>query len=245
MNWNGKQRNGILGSIAACRETIQATKQRASNEGGEWLLERVDPKEHSAALIGLIAPLTIWADALPEIEKEKWLVWAMIHHPIEIRQWMGYAPDWTMLPAACKRSKEIVRLGPKGRLPNVYLLPSNAPKNANMAAPIVLETGFETVGIQLKTCTYIKWYDTDEWYKVYYPKLPSKSAVSRAIRLYLMGIILGRTVTSTNDLMMYELVGIKAWLLYGALKNGIAEHATDVLFHLLLEPEIAEQLSNG
>jgi hypothetical protein len=243
MNWNGKQRNGILGSIAACRETIQATRQRGSAPNGGWLLEKVDPEEHSAALISLVVPFTEWANALPDVEREKWLVWAMTKYPVEVRQWMGYSANWTMMPnAVCKRFKEVVRLGPEGRLPSVYLLPGT-PKNTSMVAPIVLETGLEAVGIQLKTCTYIKWHD--EWYKVYYPKLPSKTAVSRAIRLYLMGIILGRTVASTNDLTMYELTGIKNWLLYGELTSGIAEHASDTLFHLLLEPGIAEQLPNG
>ena len=236
MNWNGKHKNGILGSITACRETIQATKQRgmASEEAG-WLLEKVNPEDNQAALISLVAPLTEWTESLPEDERQKWLVWAMTTHPVEIRQWMGYAPDWTMMPADVSRNiKEIVRLAYDGRLPHTYLLP--AEPRSKEAGPIVLDNGLQMIGVRLTTVTYVKWYD--KWYKVYYPKLPSQGAISGAIRLFLLGALLGREVTSTNDLMMYELMGIKSWLLYGTIGHGVAEQAGDVLFHLLLEPEM-------
>jgi hypothetical protein len=51
--------------------------------------------------------------------------------------------------------------------------------------------------------------------------------------LYLLGVIVGRTITTTNDLMVYEMMGIKSWLLS---ESGVAQHAGDVLFHLLVEP---------
>ena len=236
MNWNGKHKNGILGSITACRETIQATKQRGTaSEGAGWLLEKVNPEDHQAALISLVAPLTEWADSLPDAEREKWLVWAMTTHPRQIRAWMGYAEDWSMMPAdVCRNTKEAVRLAYDGRPPHTYLLP--AEPRSKEAGPIVLDNGLEMIGVRLATVTYVKWYD--KWYKVYYPKPPSKSAVSRAIRLWLLGRLLGREITSTNDLLMYELQGVKSWLLYGTIKNGVAEQAGDVLFHLLLEPEM-------
>jgi hypothetical protein len=238
LNWNGKQKNGVLGDIQACRETIQATKQRGSMSDGEWLLEKVDPEENSAALISLVVPLTTWANSLPDVEKEKWLVWAITYHPHRIRQWLGYAEDWSMIPAACQ-GKEIVRLGPGGRLPSLYLLP--AEPRSKEAGPVVLDNGLEMIGQRLATVTYIKW--NGEWYKVFYPKLPSQSAVNRAIRLWVISVILARYVGSTNELWMYELVGIKNWLLYDVIGEGIAKHAGDTLFHLLREPEIASQLN--
>lgn len=242
MNWNGRQRNGVLGNIMACRETIQATKQRGSNEGGEWLLQKVDPEANSAAIISLVVPFGTWIDSLPGVELEKWLVWAMTYHAHRIRNWLGYAEDWTMMPAdVCRSSEEIVRLGPKGRLPSTYLLP--AEPRQKEAGPIVLDNGLEMIGVRLATVTYCKW--NDKWYKVYYPKLPSQSAISRAVRLYLLSVILGRYIGSANDLMMYELVGLKSWLLYSTIGTGIAQHAGDTLFHLLLEPGIAEQLNGG
>jgi len=55
--------------------------------------------------------------------------------------------------------------------------------------------------------------------------------------------LVGRTLTSTTDLMMYELSGIKTWTSYGGAREGIAPHAGDTFFHLLVEPELGEQLN--
>ena len=242
MNWNGKKRNGVLGGVSACRESVAKTKRRGSIEGAEWLLEPVDP--NSAALISLIAPLNYWADAVPEDEREKWLVRMMINRPIEIRQWMGYAPDWTMMPAAvCNKHKEVVRLAQKGKLPGIYLLPATPRQSdAERVGAITLDNGWVVNGVKLATVTYV--FREGEWYKAYSPKLPSDSAVSRAIRLYLLGILLGRTITSAKELKAYEMGGLKMWMSYGMgeLENGLAKHANDTLFHLLTEPEIEGQL---
>ena len=244
MNWNGKYKNDILGSIASCREQIATVKQRGSSSpGAAWLLNQVNPKENKADLIGLVTPLSLWIATLPRIECEEWLAWAMTNHPIEVRQWMGYAPDWTMMPAAvCKELKNIVRLGYGEKLPAAYLIPSEPRKqDAARIEQITLDNGVQMDGVKLATVTYVKWGES--WYKVYYPKLPSKSAISRAIRLYLLGIIVGRTVTSMNDLMVYEMMGVKSWMLFGNLENGIAEHASDALFHLLTEPVLGGELN--
>ena len=246
MNWNGKAKNDVLGSISSCRETIAAAKQRGSSSPeAAWLLKQVDPEENKAALISLVSSMDQWVSSLPERDKEGWLLWAMTKRPIEVRQWMGYAPDWTMLPAdVSKDYKNTVRLGSSGLLPNLYLLPKE-PRESDKerAGKIVLpENGLVfTTGIELSTVTYVQW--EKRWYKVYYPKLPSKSAVTRAIRLFLLGVLVGRTITSTTDLIVYELIGIKSWMLYGnggELVNGIARHAGDTLFHLLLEPELMD-----
>jgi hypothetical protein len=235
MNWNGKKKNETLGNISSCRESIAAAKQRGSvSPEAEWLLKQVDPEENKAALISLVAPLTFWADALPEEVRETWLLWAMGHRT-EIREWMGYAPDWSMIPAAVsKQRKNIVRLAHMGRLPSAYLVPAE-PRNKD-AGPITLDNGMSMQGIKLTTVTYVLW--EEQWYKVYYPKMPSKSAISRAIRLFLLGILVNRIITSATDLMVYEMAGIKSWMLYGTLANGIARHAGDTLFHLLIEPEM-------
>lgn len=243
MNWNGKKRNGVLGGVSACRESVAKTKQRGSIEGAEWLLEPVDP--NSAALISLIAPLNRWADAVPEDEREKWLVRMMIHRPIEIRQWMGYAEDWTMMPAeVCRKHEEVVRLAHTGKLPGIYLIPATPRQSdAEKVGAIKLDNGWMVNGVKLATVTYVLM--EGEWYKAYSPKLPSQSAVSRAIRLYLLGILLGRTLTSTKELRAYEMGGLKMWMSYGSMgeqDNGLAKHASDTLFHLLTEPEIEEQL---
>ena len=234
MNWNGKHKNDILGNLASCRESIAVTKQRGSSSPeAAWLLEQVNPGDNKTALICLVAPLTQWADALPETERETWLLWAMGNRSEYIRDWMGYAPDWTMIPAAAKR-ENLVRLAHVGRLPSAYLVPGE-PRSKDAVGPITLDNGVPMEGIKLATVTYVMW--DEQWHKVFYPKLPSKSAISRAIRLYLLGILVGRTITTTNDLMVYELTGIKSWMLYGPLVNGIAQHAGDALFHLLVEPE--------
>ena len=245
MNWNGKHKNDVLGSLASCRETIAATKQRgmSSPEAG-WLLKNAGPSENKAAIISLVASLDQWVNSLPEAERETWLIWAMTNHPIEVRQWMGYKPDWTMMPAAvCKNPRGLVRLAHKGRLPSLYLLPKE-PRDcdATYLKPVLLENGMTMTGVELATVTYVR--HKGVWHKVHYPKLPSKSAVIRAIRLFLLGSLVGRTITSTTDLKMYELSGIKSWMLYGDLENGIAKHAGDALFHLLVEPEL-ERGSDG
>jgi len=232
MNWNGKHKNDVLGSLSACREQIASTKWRGSSSvAASWLLAQVDPERNKGDLVGFVTALSLWAETLPREECEKWLVWAMTNHPIEVRQWMGYAEDWTMMPAAvCKAGKNVVRLAYGGMLPAVYLVPAT-PRNADKISTILLDNGVQMDGIKLATVTYVKW--GEGWYKVYYPKPPSKSAIGRALRLYLLGVIVGRTVTTTNDLMVYEMMGIKSWLLS---ENGIAQHAGDVLFHLLVEP---------
>ena len=233
MNWNGKHKNDILGSMASCRESIAQVKQRGSSPGAEWLLEKVDPK--STALICLVAPLTQWIDALPETERETWLLWAMGNRSEYIRDWLGYDSDWTMIPAVCKGSEKLVCLAHVGRLPSTYLVPGE-PRSKDALGPITLDNGLEMEGIKLATVTYVVW--NEQWYKVHYPKLPSKSAISRAIRLYLLGILVGRTITTANDLAVYEVTGIKSWTSYDTLVNGIAQHAGDALFHLLVEPEV-------
>ena len=244
MNWNGKHKNEIIGSITSCRENIATTKQRGSmSVAASWLLAPVDPEENVAALISLITPIDQWANSLDDRERETWLIWAMTHRPDEIRKWMGYADDWTMMPAAVVKDHEgLVRLAQPGRLPFAYLTP-NSPRKQDAArvGPIRLENGVEVTGVELATVTYV--LREGGWYKVHYPKMPSKSAITRAIRLYLLGVLVGRTLTSTTDLMMYELTGIKTWTSYGGAREGIAPHAGDTFFHLLVEPELGEQLN--
>ena len=244
MNWNGKHKNDVLGSISSCRETIAAAKQRGSSSPeAAWLLKLVDPEENKAALISLVASMDQWVGSLDGVEREKWLLWAMIKHPIEVRQWMGHKPDWTMMPAdVSKDYKNVVRLTHWGGLPHVYLVPRE-PRESDKEkiGTVMLESGYAMTGVRLATMTYVQYNGL--WYKVYYPKLPSKSAVTRAIRLFLLGVLVGRTITSTTDLIVYELIGIKSWMLYGnggELVNGIARHAGDTLFHLLLEPELMD-----
>lgn len=246
MNWNGKHKNGVLGHILSCREQIATVKQRgSSSDAASWLLEKVDPEQHTAAIISLVSPMTTWADSLSEDERECWLVWAMTTHPGEIKEWMGYAEDWTMMPAeVCKNLDKVVRLAHKGRLPIYYLLPAEPrAQDLEKAARTVVD-GIGARRIELATVTYIDW--GGHWNKVYYPKLPSKSAVSRAIRLYVTGVLVGRTVTSTNDLWVYELTALKNWALYdGDIARGVSEPAARTLTRLVTEPEIVEQLPNG
>jgi len=240
MNWNGKHKNDVLGSIASCRETIATTKQRGSSSpGAAWLLERVDPEENKSALISLVSSMDQWVGSLSERDREGWLLWAMTKHPI----WMGYAPDWSMMPAAVSKDyKNVVRFTHGGGLPVVYLVPGEPRKSdADRVGPILVgPLNWPMDGVELATMTYVQ--HNGLWYKVYYPKLPSKSAVTRAIRLFLLGVLVGRTITSTTDLKVYELTGIKSWMLYGNgdMVNGIARHAGDTLFHLLLEPELMD-----
>ena len=105
MNWNGKQRNGVLGNVSACREAISTAKQRGSvSEEASWLLNPVDPE--SAALISLVVPLNQWTEALPDTDRKDWLLWAMKEYPIEVRLWMGYKSDWSMMPAAVRAEPE-------------------------------------------------------------------------------------------------------------------------------------------
>jgi len=242
MNWNGKHKNDILGSIASCRETIAAAKQRGmSSPDAAWLLERVDPEENKAALINLVVPMEQWADALPDKERNNWLIWAMVTHPIEVRQWMGYAPEWSMVPAAVQKDyARALRIMPDGCLPEVYFVPAT-PRQSDIekAEPITLDSGTHIKqGIKLASVTYALL--PDGWYKVHYPRLPSRSAVNRAIRLFLLGVLVGRTITSTTELMVYEMHGIKSWRMQGngEIIDGIAKRAGDTLFHLLLEPEM-------
>ena len=237
MNWNGKHKNDVLGSLASCRETIAATEQRGlSSPEAEWLLEPANYDENRTAIISLVTSLDQWADSLPDVERETWLIWAMTNHPIEVRLWMGYKPDWTMMPAAvCKGDKVPVRLAHPGRLPSVYLIPRE-PRDTRVVGPIILDNGMRMTGKKMATVTYV--LHNSVWHKVHYPKLPSRSAVTRAARLFLLGILVGRIITSTTDLKMYELSGIKSWMLYGDLENGIAKFAGDALFHLLVEPEM-------
>jgi hypothetical protein len=236
MNWNGTRKNQTLGGIASCRESIATVKQRGAAIEAEWLLKQVDPEENKSALVSLVVPLTSWANSLPDNERETWLLWAMGHRAEYVRSWLGYAPDWTMVPAAVSDKREnLVRLAHKGRLPSAYLIPAE-PRTPDDIGPITLDNGMQVDGIKLATVTYAML--NGEWYKVYYPKSPSRSAISRAIRLYLLGILVGRPIASTNELMMYEMVGIKSWMLYGTIENGIATHASDTLFHLLVEPGV-------
>ena len=243
MNWNGRHKNDVLGNVSSCRETIAVTKQRGSSSpGASWLLEKVDPEENRAAIISLVSSLDQWAGSLHDIEREKWLLWAMTRRPIEVLQWMGYADDWTMMPAAVsKNQKVLVRLAQPGRLPFAYLIPGE-PRESDverLGITLVHESP-DLYGVELATVTYARY--NSEWYKVHYPKYASKSAVTRAIRLFLLGVLVGRNITSTTDLMMYELTGIKSWMLYGNgdMVSGIARHAGDTLFHLLLEPELMD-----
>jgi hypothetical protein len=247
MNWNGKHKNGVLGHILSCREQIAATKKNgSSSDAASWLLEKVNPEENTAALISLVSPMTTWAERLPDEDRERWLVWAMTTHPNEIKKWMGYAEDWTMMPAeVCRNVKDVVRLAHKGRLPIYYLLPANPrPQDIENHAVVSVMEGIEARRIELATVKYIEW--NGGWYKIHFPKLPSKSAVSRALRLYALGALVGRTITSTNDLWMYELIAIKGWALYnGDIVNGVSEPVARTLTRLVTEPEIVEQLPNG
>jgi len=243
LNWNGKHKNGVLGHIMSCREQIATIKQRgSSSDAASWLLEKVNPENHTAALISLVSPLTTWAENLSDEDRERWLVWAMSTHPIEVRQWMGYAEDWTMMPAeVCRNASKVVRLAHKGRLPIYYLLPAEPrAQDIEKAARTVVD-GVGAMRIELATVTYMDW--SGRWNKVYYPKLPSKSAVSRALRLYVLGALLGRMVTTTNDLWMYEMTAIKQWALYdGDINYGVSEPAARTLTRLVTEPGIIEQL---
>lgn len=239
MNWNGHAKNNVLGNLAACKESIATTKQRGSLEGAGWLLEKVDCERNQAAVIGFVSALGYWCDSVPEIEREKWLIKMMIDRPIEIRRWMGYAEDWTMMPAdVCSKREEIVRLAQSSKLPGAYLLPATPRKSdAEKVGIIKLDNGWMVHGVKLATVTYM--LNKGEWYKVYYPKLPSKSAVSRAMRLYLLSIMVGRQVNTVKDLLVYEMMGIRRWMSYdGDIVNGLADHAGHTLFHLLLEPEM-------
>jgi hypothetical protein len=239
LNWNGDKRNRVIGQVVACRNQIKQKKYWAHEDGEEKKLEPVDPEENKAAVISLCTEINEWADTLTEEDRQAFLVHAFKHHPRQIRPWLGYKPDWTMMPAAvCKRHNEVVRLAHKSSLPHTYLLPGK-PTNPDEAGPIVLDNGLEMVGIRKTSAHYVKW--KAEWYRVYYPKLPSKSAVNRAIRLYLVGILLGRYVESITELMVYELFGVRDWILLQD-RSQMAQESASTLFHLLTEPDIIGQL---
>lgn len=243
MNLNGKKKNGTLGEVMACREQIAIALSRSyTSDEAAWLRDKVDPEFHNAALISLIVPLSQWIDHQDASQKEKWLVWALKNKPDEIRGWLGYGDDWTMIPAVCKEEKKVVRLANKNGLPLLYLVPAT-PRNGGEPTEIILPTGHRVMGLEKKTVTYAR--IKEEWYKVLVAKVPSQSAISRAIRLYLLSILVGRTLASTKGLFVYEMSGIKTWALYGevvGVNEAVVNRAASALWHLLTEPELADQL---
>lgn len=243
MNMNGKKRMASLGEVMACREHIAKALSRSYiSDEAAWLRDRVDPGFHNAALIGLIVPFSQWINHQHIDQKETWLVWALKQKPDEIRGWLGYGDEWTMIPAVCKLSKKTVRLANKSGLPQLYLIPAT-PRNGGESTEITLPTGHRVMGLEKKTVTYAQ--VRGEWYKVLLAKTPSPSAISRAIRLYLLSVLVGRTLTSTKDMFVYEMLGIKSWALYGeavGVNEMVVDRAASVLWHLLIEPELADQL---
>jgi len=243
MNMNGKKKNGALGEVMACREHIATALSRSyTSDEAAWLRDKIDPEFHNAALVSLIVPFGQWIDHQDVDQKERWLVWALKNKPDEIRGWLGYAGDWTMIPAVCKEEKKVVRLANKNGFPLLYLVPST-PRNGVEPTEIVLATGHKVMGLEKKTVTYAQ--IKEEWYKVLLAKAPSQSAINRAIRLYLLSVLVGRTLTSTKDLFVYEMSGIKTWALYGevvGIYEAVVDRAASALWHLLTEPELATQL---
>ena len=243
MNLNGKRKNGTLGEVMACREQMATALSRSyTSDEAAWLRDKVDPEFHNAALISLLVPFSKWIDHQDVDQKEKWLVWALQNKPNEIRGWLGYGDEWTMIPVVCKGSSKVVRLANKNGLPQLYLVPAT-PRNGGEAIEITLPTGHKVMGLDKKTVTYAQ--VQGEWYKVFPAKAPSQSAISRAIRLYLLSILVGRSLTSTKDLFVYEMSGIKSWMLYGEIvgvHETVADRAASALWHLLTEPGLAAQL---
>lgn len=241
MDLNGKARNGILGKILACQEQIAVARQTGHNDN-EWLLKRADPQENQSTLIGFITPLVGWANSLTKEQQETWLVWAMRNRRDAIHSWLGYSKDWTMMPAPCKGVKNLVRITRKSGLPELYLIPGN-PRNPEAAQQIELANGYRALGIQLKATTYIQFQEG--WYRVYYPKYPSESAINRALRLYVLSALVGRTLNSTKDLWVYEMAGIKTWMLHGfthTVEDTIKDDAKYALDRLVIDPDLVKNL---
>lgn len=242
MDLNGKATNGVLGKILACREQIARARQTGHTDGNEWLLKRVTPIENQATLIGFITPLVGWAKSLTKEQREVWLVWAMRNRRDAIHSWLGYNKDWTMMPAVCKGSKNLVRITRNSGMPELYLIPGN-PRNPELATQIELANGYKALGIELRATTYVQFQE--KWYRVYYPKYPSDSAVNRALRLYVLGALVGRILTSTKDLWVYEMAGIKTWALHGfthTVEDVVKDDAKYALDRLVIDPDLVKKL---
>ena len=236
----------MVGDIKACREGIQRTKQRGhTSDAAAWLLEKIDVEHDQSTLISLIGPIAQWAERLTQDEKDEWLVWAFTHRQEHIRAWLGYAEDWTMLPApVCKNLENAKRIAHKSGLPCCYLLPGLPQVKAKMngSTTITLDNGMALPGIKLRTITYV--YYEDRWWKVYKPKQPSVSAVCRAVRLFILSVLAGRLVTTTKDLYKYEVMAIREWLMQGETSEIVGEVAARALYYLVTQPDTWTYLTN-
>jgi hypothetical protein len=209
-------------------------------------LDKIDVEHDQSTLIGLIEPFAHWAKRITKEEKDTWLAWALQNRGDEIRAWLGYAEDWSMIPApVLKDLAAAKRLTYKSGLPCCYLLRRNprVQDKANGSTTIELDNGAVLPGVKLKTITYV--YYEDRWWRVYAPKLPSESAVCRALRLFVLSALTGRTINTTKAMYKYEVMAVREWLFQGVTQPEIVgEVAARALYHLVTEPEIVRQLGS-
>lgn len=241
---NGNAHNRATGKLLACREHIAVVQQRGYlSEEARWLLERIDPEQNAAALISFVTSLADWASTLENDEREKWIVWALKNQPDKAKKWMGYRPEWTMLPAPVAREyKKAHRVYNDNGMPKLYLVPGE-PRDTSQKHIVTLENGDTGIGVKLATVTYL-WFEQG-WFKAYLPKRPSESAITRALRLFVTGVLVGRDVFTSNDLMVYEMIAIRDWALYGdgrIVGERLCPEASYALRSLVAKPEMAAQI---
>lgn len=187
----------MIGHVMALRNDVRS--KNGMNERG---------KPTTTQLLAINLPLQ---DLVGEYSVDVWYAWVKAEiNPLTLNAWFKYDKDWQM-PAPVRKHKRQVESNDM----TFFLEMTRTPQGQ-------LETISKgTFGVVTKTAKYVMTENKGGtltpgvWYKLIKKPYPSKTALSRAMRLWLVSNALGRKIVSTKDLTRAEFMALRQWMYIG------------------------------
>lgn len=202
-----KTQGQLVADIVALRTMISRYRELGYTGTMNWEIDK-----HKWMLITMNNPI---ATHLTENDELPTLWWAWAKNNLEpdfSTELLGYREDWLKVPTG-RYLTDGFR----------YFVPSTSEPNLNRT---LLHWTFE--GVEMAAFASTKYQrriaadgkPASHWYKVVDIPYPSQSASIKAARRWLVGLLIGRTVTSTKQCIVGEVEALMRWLLPHSIGVG-------------------------
>lgn len=251
MNMNGRDTTKCLAELKAARQIIGEKRAAGHRDGAEWMLKPATGEKYLPMLQGLAMAFDDLTKQLWDKELWAWYAWAYNHmSPDLLRGRLGYDAGWSMMPAVVLEAPpaQVRRVvDARTQVPFLYLLAKD-PQEKDVEIEEYVPRGLEAKpmspkitlkGVQLKTVEYAVF--EEGWFQVHVAQKPSRSALQRAVRLWILSTLVNREVATSKSLLAYEVLGIRKWMV--GETGEVLPTARRTLTRLVSSPKLAGKLN--